>query len=416
MVKKSLGILCVVVFLLSLSSIVFAADSPQFRGVARTGVFPETGLLPYWPEQGPPIIWVVEGIGHGFSSAIVVQGKVYVTGMLEDAKGHLFVIDESEGRIENTYFYGVETLDEQAPGPRSTPTWHKGRLYFLSGLGRIYCMDAATGEIVWSVDMVETFGAQKILWDYAESLLVDGDHIICTPGGENALMAALDCETGKTIWKTTGLDERASYCSPIIVNHNGRRLLLNAVQSSIVGIDPETGTLLWSFYHKVNWDIHGVTPVYHDGLVYYTGGDGIGGGVLKIARDGTSVTPLWEDKVLDCLHHGVVFLDGYLYGTGYKAGGKLVCLEMASGNVAWQTREIREGVVVAADGMIYVYEGPEKGIVNLVKVDGSGYEIRGKVTVTQGTGKHWAHPTLANGKLLIRRGTALIAYNVKKNE
>lgn len=392
----------------------FAGDSPQFRGPDRTGVFPETGLLQTWPSDGPPIAWTVQGIGAGFSSAIVVGGKVYITGMLGKDEGRLFVINETDGALINTFPYGPETLNDQAQGPRSTPTWDDGELYFLSGLGVICCMEAASGKILWSVDMVERFGARKILWDYAESLLIDGERVLCTPGGPDALTAALDKHTGETVWTTGGLDDTTSYCSSIIVQHKDSRLLLNATGSTIIGVDPDSGVLRWSFYHKANYDIHGVTPVYHNGLVYYTAGDGIGGGALEIVDDGDSVTSKWTDTTLDSLHSGVVLIDGYLYGTGYKSGGRLVCLEMATGKVAWETRDIREGALIAADSMLYIYEGPRKGVLNLVKASPDGFERTGSVSISQGTGKHWAHPTLANERLYIRHGDALIAYDVKR--
>jgi outer membrane protein assembly factor BamB len=384
----------------------------SFVVLTATGVFPETSLLREWPEGGPAVAWKATGIGGGFSSAMVVNGMVYVTGMLGKDEGNLFVIDEATGALKHTFPYGQETLDDQAEGPRSTPTWDGTHLYFMSGLGVIYCMDPTDGNIVWSVSMVERFGAREIIWDYSESLLVDGDRVLCTPGGPEVLMAALDKNTGATVWTTTGLDELASYCSPIIVQHNEQRLLLNAVQSHIIGVNPDTGALLWAFAHKVNWDIHGVIPVYHDGLVYYTGGDGIGGGALELSADGNSITSKWTDTTLDCLHHGVVFIDGYLYGTGYKKGGNLVCLEMETGKVMWQTREVQQGALVAADGMLYIYEGPKVGVVSLVKASPEAFERVSQFPITDGTGKHWAHPTIANSRLYIRRGDTLIAYDV----
>jgi len=394
------------VLLLCIAALAVADDVPQFRGQHRDGIFAEQGLLQAWPESGPVEAWAAQGIGGGFSSPIVVGGKIYVTGMLGENAGNLFVLDEATGAIEKTFPYGPETLNDQAQGPRSTPTWNDGRLYFLSGLGVVYCMNAADGGILWSVDMVNHFGAQKILWDYSESLLVERDRVYCTPGGPEALMTALDKNTGEKVWTTKGLVDRASYCSPVLVQHGGRGMLLNATGEYIIGVDADSGSLCWSYHHKVNWDI------YSNNLVYYTAGDGIGGGALEIAPDGNSVMSKWTDTTLDSLHSGVVLIDGYLYGTGYEKGGKLVCLEMATGKVMWETKEVREGALVAAGGMLYVYEGPRKGVVNLVKASPLGFERTGSFSVIKGTGKHWAHPAIANGKLYIRHGDTLIAYTV----
>lgn len=155
-----------------------------------------------------------------------------------------------------------------------------------------------------------------------------------------------------------------------------------------------------------------MTPLYKDGLLYYVGGDGAGGGALELSADGASVTPKWTDENLDCLHHGVVLVDGYLYGTGYRGGGKLVCLEMATGKLMWSTEENRIAAVVYADGMLYTYEGPKTGIVSLVKATPAGFERTGRFEVSEGAGQHWAHPTIANGRLYIRHGDVLVAYDV----
>ena len=243
------------VLVLCIGAIAVADDVRQFRGQHRDGIFAEQGLLQAWPDGGPVEAWAAQGIGGGFSSPIIVDGKIYVTGMLDENAGNLFVLDEATGAIEKTYAYGPETLNDQAQGPRSTPTWDEGHLYFLSGPGVVYCMNAADGAILWSVDMVGRFAARKIIWDYSESLLVTGNRVYCTPGGPKALMAALDKMTGETIWTTPGLEDMASYCSPVLIQHRVAPMLLNATGENIIGVDPDTGRLRWSFYHKVNWNL-----------------------------------------------------------------------------------------------------------------------------------------------------------------
>jgi len=330
-----------------------AADSPQFRGPERTGVFPETGLLKSWPETGPPVAWIAKGLGRGYSSVSVANESLYVTGMLDEDQGYLFVLNTG-GAIERRFPYGKETLDKQAPGVRSTPTIDGDRLYLLSALGVVYCIDPGEQKTRWEVNILERFKAENNQWNLAESLLVDGDRVICTPGGPDAGVAALNKMTGETIWTTKGLSDMASYCSPIIVNHKGRRILLTETAKLVVGIDADTGNLLWTHDHPTDYDIHAVTPLYKDGLVYFTGGYGSGGGALELSPDGSAITVKWTDKSLDCQHDGVVLVDGYLYGTGHKTS-ELMCLEMATGKVMWRTKEVRQGVVVYADGMLYVY-------------------------------------------------------------
>lgn len=388
-----------------------AGDSPQFRGPNRDGIFEEKGLLKAWPEGSPPVAWVAEGLGRGYSSASIVAGSVYVTGMLEDQAGCLFVLN-ADGTLDTRIPYGLETLEKQAPGSRSTPTIDGDRCYVLSALGTLYCIDLTAGKTKWDVNVLERFGGKNSRWHLAESVLVDGDRVICTPGGPDATLVALDKMTSETIWTTKGMNDQTSYCSATIFSHGGRRILTTVTSSYVVGADAETGNLLWTFEHHAPYDIHAVTPLYSHGLLYYVGGDGSGGGALELSPDGTAVTSKWTDSNLDCLHHGVVLVDGFLYGTGYKGGGKLVCLEMATGKLMWRSEEVRLADVVYADGMLYTYEGPKSGIVSLVKAVPTGFERTGTFTIDKGTHQHWAHPTIANGHLYIRHGDTLIAYDI----
>lgn len=391
----------------------FAGESPQFRGPNRDGRFDEKGLLKGWPEGGPGKLWVATGIGRGYSSASVTGEKIYVTGMRDDEAGVLSIFDLG-GKLERAISYGKETTEKQAPGARSTPTIDGNRVYFLSGLGVLYCIDLEKNAVKWEVNILERFGGQLPIWHISESVLIDGGRVICTPGGKQGELVALDKMTGETVWVTTGFEDFASYCSPTIFVHNDKRILTTATAATIVGADPDTGKLLWAFAHKGPYDIHGVTPIYKDGLLYYVAGDGFGGGALELSADGASVTPKWENKTLDCLHHGVVLVDGYLYGAGYKGGGALECIEMATGKVMWSTKDVREGNTVYADGMLYVYEGPKSGVVNLVKPQPNAFERTGSFAIIDGgDDKHWAHPTIANGALYIRHGDAIIAYDLR---
>jgi outer membrane protein assembly factor BamB len=197
----------------------------------------------------------------------------------------------------------------------------------------------------------------------------------------------------------------------VLFTHNSRRILSTATGGHILGADPASGALLWAFGHKARLDTHVVPPLYGQGLVYYVSGEDAGGGALELSPDGGAIVPKWADRTLDCLHTGVVLVNGHLYGTGFR-GRKLVCLELATGKVMWATKEVGEGATVAADGMLFVYEGPKKGVVSLVKADPSGFVRTGQFTVTDGTDQHWAHPTIANGHLYLRHGDALAAYRV----
>ncbi|MFO7973832.1 MAG: PQQ-binding-like beta-propeller repeat protein [Candidatus Hydrogenedentota bacterium] len=399
---------CILVVVL-IGSMAWGADSPRFRGPNRDGKFPETGLLKEWPEDGPPIVWAANGIGEGYASPSIVGDTVYVPGM-QDGQGVLFVLDLA-GNIKGRHPYGPETTTKQAPGPRSTPTIDGDRLYLISGLGLVTCFQLPDCEILWQVDIIKRFEGKMITWSLAESPLIDGDNLICTPGGPDASVVALNKMTGDTVWTSKGWSEPSAYCSPDVFEVGGRRIIVTMTAKSVVGLDAATGEVLWSHFHETDYDIHAVTPVLEGRMLYYTAGYGSGGGMLLLSEDGSSITPKWSDKNLDCQHHGIVLLDGYIYGTGHK-GSKLICLELETGKLMWETREVRQGVVIYADGMLYVYEGPRTGVVSLVKATPEGFARTGAFKVTQGGGNHWAHPVISGKRLYIRHGDALIAYDI----
>ena len=388
-----------------------AGESPQFRGPARDGRFDEQGLLKTWPDNGPAQLWVATGLGNGYSSPSVTGGKIYVPGMADEKTAAIFVLN-LDGAIKRTIPVGVETEDTQAPGPRSTPTVEGDFLYMLSGLGELFCLHIPSGEKRWSVNILERFSGPNIMYTLAESLLVDGDRVICTPGGADAGLAALNKHTGETIWTTKGFSDQASYCAPIIYTHNGRRLLFSETANYLACFDAADGTFLWKMEHPTRDGIHAVTPVYMDGLVYYTGGYESESGAVRLSGDGSSYEKAWQDNLLDCQHHGVVLYEGYLYGTSHMRGNHLVCIEMKTGKVMWKSEEVRQGVVEYADGMLYIYEGPSRGFVHLVEASPVAFKHAGSFRITEGNGRHWAHPAIANGVLYIRHGDALLAYDL----
>jgi outer membrane protein assembly factor BamB len=400
------------VLLMGLAAAANAADVSEFRGKDRAGMFEEKGLLKAWPEAGPPVAWVAKGLGVGYSSALVHKGRVYVTGTLAEQESSVFVLD-LEGKLIEQISYGKETDAARAPGARSTPTIDGEQLFVLSGLGVATCIDLPKKQVVWQVNILERFKGSNNEWSLSESLLVDGSNVICTPGGEDAVMAALDRKTGETVWVTKGLTDMAAYVAPVLVTHKGRRIILTETSKYLICVDAASGALLWKHDHPTQYDIHAVTPLYKDGFIYYVGGYKSGGGKLKLSDDATSVETVWTDIELDCQHHGVVLVDGYLYGASHhRGGGQMVCLDWATGRMMWSTRDISQAVVIYADGMLYTYEGPKKGIVSLVKPSPTGLERVSSFTLAEGTMEHWAHPTIANGRLYVRHGDALVCYDI----
>jgi len=394
----------------------YADDWPQFRGPSRDGKSAETGLLKKWPEGGPQLLWSVEGLGIGFSSVAVADGFVYTTGML-DGEGFLFAYDLA-GHLKFKASYGPEWTRSHR-GTRTTPTVDDGRVYVFSGTGVMACFHAKTGKKIWEVDSLKEFEAKNITWGMSCSPLIDGDKVYCTPGGIKGTMVALDKMTGRTIWATTGLSESSAYCSPILIERGGHRLLVTMIQKSLICVSADNGTLIWRVPYPAPSDTGTITPIYHDGCLYVTSvvnrGITTAGTMFELSEDGTSVKQKWNDQTLDCQHGGVVLVDGYLYGANWydNTRGDWICLDWDSGKVIYQAKwNGNKGSIIYADGMLYCYD-EATGDVALVRASPKRFEIVSTFGVTQGSGKHWAHPAISDGRLYIRHGDALMSYDIK---
>ncbi len=408
--------LLLVVIVTSMCGLCGAEDWPQFRGPGRDGKSSETGLLKRWPAGGPKLLWSVGEVGVGFSSAAVAEGLVYTTGMF-GGEGYLFAFD-LQGDFKWKVSYGPEWTRSH-PGTRTTPTVDEGRVYVLSGTGGMFCFDARGGERIWQVNILEDFEGKAPRWGLTGSPLIDGRKLICTPGGKKGTMVALDKTTGRTIWATTGLDELSAYCSPILVKRGPNRLVINMVEKSVIAVSPDSGRLIWRIPFATSYDTGTVTPVYHDGALYVTsvvqGRFTKGGALFELSEDGTTVVEKWSDQTLDCHHGGVILLDGFLYGSNWKGNnnGDWVCLDWATGKVIYEQKwNGNKGPIIYADGMFYCYD-ENTGEVGLVRASSEGFKTVSSFRVTLGSGSHWAHPAISDGRLYIRHGEAMMAYDIR---
>ncbi|MEN6577627.1 MAG: PQQ-binding-like beta-propeller repeat protein [Phycisphaerales bacterium] len=405
-------VLSAVVLMAGLTVAAQAADCPRFRGPAGDGTFPETGLLKQWPENGPKLAWSVDGLGPGYSSAVVVDGTVYVTGMDAQNQGQLYAFG-LDGSLKWKTAYGPEFVKTgPAPtGTRGTPTVDGDRVFVMTGFTKLVIADAKKGQVLKTVDLLERFKPEQARFGFAESALVDRQKVICTPGGPDATLVALDRDTGETLWQTKGLSQATGYCSARIVQDGSRRLILTMLGGGVVAVDPADGQVVWQHEYTHRAGVQPNPPLYADGMVFICSGMGTGAAMLSLAESSPAAEPKWADKTLDCQMQGTVLIDGCIYGTAQSANKGLVCLEWKTGKAMWTAPEVKQGVVIAADGMLYVY-GVD-GTMRLVKPNPAAYEPAGQFSVAGGTNEHWAHPTIANGRLYIRHGDALMAYDIK---
>jgi len=406
-------------FLLFFSFVVIqysgAADVTQWRGPERNGTYAETGLLTSWPAEGPNLLWSTDSLGKGYSSPSIARGFVYVTG--KTGKDDYLYAFDLDGQLKWKTVFG-QAWKNSFPESRCTPTIDGDRLYVISGMGQMVCLDSKTGAIKWSLHAVETFKGEYSNWGISESPLIDGDLVYCTPGGPDASIVALNKMTGATVWTSKGLSESASYCSPILVVHNGRRMLMTQLEKSAVALDARTGELIWqdpfAAYQKEPKGINPNSPLYFNGSVYLSSGYNNESTLLELSKDGTSFHRKWVDPVLDIHVGGVVLVNGYLYGSNWtnNRAGKWVCLEWSTGKVMYETEWQCKGSIITDGRLLYCYE-EKNGNVALVKADPSGFNIISSFAVSKGSGPHWAHPVISDGRLYIRHGESMLVYDIK---
>lgn len=395
-----------VLTIMFLASVIYAQADSEWRGKDRDGKYHGEKLLKSWPDSGPELLTTIEGLGKGYSSPAVTHDRIYVTGM-DDGTGYLFSFDLS-GKLMWKKAYANE-WDSRYPGARVTPTVVGDKLYFSSSLGKVFCYSKAGNEI-WSFDMIEKYDAPNLRFGMTESLLVDGDYVFCTPGADDVSILVLDKETGKVIKEIEGIDQASAYCSPRIINHNGRRILVTMMSESAIGVDMNSLEIIFEHEFETRRGINPNTPLYDNGYLYLVSGYGKGGQLLKLSQDGSKVTSIWEDETMDSQMGSVILVDGYLYGSGHD-NRDWYCVEFLTGEVQYSSRELgRKGNIIFSDGMLYIYS--EKGDVALVKPNSKKFEIISSFKMEQGSEEHWAHPVIKDGKLYVRHGDVLNIYNI----
>jgi outer membrane protein assembly factor BamB len=386
----------------------FAQETEQWRGPSRDGIYPASNLLQTWPADGPELLWHADGLGNGYSSAVVTENAIFVSGA-DGNQGHISALDHS-GNILWRKFYGAE-WDESYEGSRSTPLFYDNKLFMVSGMGKLFAMHPDDGNMIWEVDLMTQYEAVNIKWGMTENLAFLDNMIFVTPGGKVHNILALDKDSGTLIWSSKAKGETSAYCSPVIVDHHGTDMLITQTENSILGLNARSGKLLWSHPQPNRWSVHANTPYYTNDVVYCVSGYGKGGVALQITADGSKVTELWRDTNIDGRMGSFIVMDGYIYGPADQ-GLKWFGLNWATGEKVFEQNMIKKGNITAADGMLYLYG--EDGKVMLADPENGQIIEKSLFRLTLGSGQHWAFPVIKNQKLYIRRGNALMVYNIAK--
>jgi outer membrane protein assembly factor BamB len=409
-------------FIPLLAVIVAVADAQiyQFRGPNRDGIFPESGLLKAWPEGGPELLLEFAGIGEGYSSVITNGKYIYASGKIGDMD-HLTCID-FDGNQRWQVAYG-RSWDQSTPNTRGTPTIEEDRVYIISGVGELVCLDAETGDIRWKINVDRDYQTDWHVWGVAESPLIVDNKVICSAAGALATFVAFDKMTGEEIWKTPGTGGQRSYVSPILSEFNGKNYMLGASASDLFIVDPENGAVKTSYKYfdpsLWKWQPKGIiwanAPVVKGNMIFLSIGYNYPAKMLRVNEDITTLEEVYTNTVLDNHHHGLIELDGYLYGSNWinNGVGNWACLDWDTGELMYEDEWNSKGEMVYADGMLYVYD-EKRGNVGLVEPDPSGFKVISSFTVEKGNGPHWSHPYIFDGKLFLRHGDFLMVYSLKE--
>jgi len=397
-----------------------AFDWPQWQGPDRNAVSKETGLLNQWPKDGPPLAWEAKGLGGGYSGPSVAAGRVF--GMGNRGKDEVvWALSEKDGQELWAMPIGP-AYQQRAPqgkeGPACTPTVDGELLYAVGLGGELACLQVADGKIVWHKNLATDFGGKAPNWSYRESPLVDGDKVVCTPGGQAATLVALDKKTGATVWKSqVPGGPPAAYASAIVIDCAGQRQYVQFTQRGLVAVAADDGKFLWRYDRPANrMGINITTPLCRGDEVFASSAYGTGGGLVKLSKDGqggVKAEEVYFTKNMQNHHGGMILVDGYLYGaTGGNEGGRLCCLDFATGKVMWDQRDVPKGSVALADGRLYYRT--EAGPVILIEPSPKGYVERGRFNQPdRSRANAWPHPVVANGKLYLRDQDVLLCYDVK---
>ncbi|MBW3598727.1 MAG: PQQ-binding-like beta-propeller repeat protein [Planctomycetes bacterium] len=392
-------------------------DWPQWRGPNRDGIAHSTGLLDAWPEQGPPLLWQTRGLGGGYSSVAVVDGKIYTQGKRGPGV-ELLCLDAKDGRQLWSARVGGSS------DPTGTPTYDGDLVFAEDNDGNLLAADAESGAEAWRKSFQRDFGAKRPGWGFSESPLVDGERLICTPGGPNAMLAALNKQTGEVIWTCAVPGGRghggAGYSSPVVSQGAGVKQYVQLTGKGVIGVRAGDGKLLWAYDRVSNGTANIPTPIISGDFVFCSSGYNTGAALLRIVGRGREATAqevyFLEPQTFQNHHGGMVLVDGFVYAGHGHNNGFPICVDVKSGNVAWGGDRRGPGsgsaAVTFADGnLIYRYEN---GVVALVAATPREYRLKSQFRPVHQQGKSWAHPVVADGKLYLREQDVLMCYDLRR--
>jgi outer membrane protein assembly factor BamB len=375
----------------------------NFRGPQRDGRYEEMEVLTAWPAQGPPLLWK-QPVGIGYASFVVADGRAYT---IEQRRGKetAAAYDVGTGREVWTQSWNAEYKDSTGDGPRSTPTWDDGRLYALGATGELRCLDAKTGAVIWGKNILTENQASNLPWAMAASPLVVDDKVIVLPGGtSNNSVVAYNKMTGAPVWKSQS--DRQAYVSPMLVTLAGRRQVLVVSASRVFGLEPGNGSLLWSYDWGTDMGINVSQPIIVDNNRFFIS-SGYGKGAALVEVSGSGTRTIWENVSMKNKFNSSVLYQGFVYGLDE---GILTCVDVNTGERKWKGGRYGYGQVILASGHLII--SSDTGDLVLVRATPDQHSEVARFSALQG--QTWNYPAIAGGRLLVRNGTQMAAYNIAR--
>jgi outer membrane protein assembly factor BamB len=398
------------IILLGLSAEIAAqagGNWPQWRGPNRDGISQETGLLKQWPADGPPLAWKTTGAGSGYSSLAIANGRLYTMGLRGDRE-YVIAFDVATGKQVWATAHGSAYRDSRGDGPRGTPTVDGESVYALGGNGDLSSLDARTGRIIWTMNILQKFGGSNPQWGISESPLVIGEKLLVNAGGPGASVIALNKKDGTLIWKSES--DPAGYSSAMPVKVNNATQVVFFTHRRALGLDLATGKFLWEYPRASNDVANVATPVVRGNRIFVSSDYGTGAGLVEVKADGTA-KEVYFTKEMRNHHSSSILIGDYLYGF---SSGILTAMRFDTGEVAWRDRSVGKGSLVYADGNLYALS--ENGVVGLVEASPAAYREKGRFRIKQGSLPTWTHPVIAGGRLYLRDQDTIYAFDVREKK
>jgi len=418
-----MGRMAVILVIMAITGMNLTAQNwSQWRGANRDGVLKTTTNLNLnWSEKQPPLLWVFRQAGLGYSAPVIVGTTLYCQGAV-DEKGFAFALDTKTGNLKWKKELGPESVPDRENCPRGSVTVDGDKLYLIRGIGQIHCLSAIDGKVIWQKDFIKDFNGKLMSrWGFSESPLIDGNLVICTPGGDDGTMVALDKNTGSVVWRSKEWKDEAAYSSVIVAEVDGIRQYIQQSAKGVAGVSAKDGKLLW------NIEVPGYkiaiipTPIFKDGMVYVTAGYNAGCNAVKLTKDGNGckAEAVYANKNMVNQHGGVVLMNDYVYG--FSDGVGFVCQNFKTGETVWKERinELLKGAVLGVNDRLIV-QNERDGLLAVIAASPTGWKEFGRMkfpertTIQTTDNMVWTHPVVADGKLFLRDHDLLFCFDLKQ--